>query len=64
MRKRFFALCLLIFAGLFLKANDQINAVIYDGTGTSLENRHIAMTLAGIVNRDAPRLYLLNVYET
>ncbi len=44
--------------------NDTIHAVLFDGTGTSLENRHIALTLAGIVNRDAPRLYLLNVYET
>ncbi len=41
-----------------------INAIIFDGTGTPLEHRHTAMALAGIVNRDAPRLYLLNVYET
>ncbi len=46
------------------KADGVINAIIYNGTGASMENRHIAMTLAGIVNRDAPRLYLLNVYET
>ncbi len=41
----------------------QINAVIYNGTGSSPENKLIALTLAGIVNRDAPRLYLVNVYE-
>lgn len=40
-----------------------LNAVLYDGTGTSAENRIAAMTLAGIVNREQPRLYLLNVYE-
>lgn len=41
-----------------------LNAVLYNGTGTTAENKLIAMTIAGIVNRDAPRLYLLNVYET
>lgn len=40
-----------------------IKAVVYDGTGSSAEDRLIALTLAGIVNRDAPRLYLRNVYE-
>lgn len=39
-------------------------AVLFDGGGQSLENKLIAMTLAGIVNREEPRLYLLNVYET
>ncbi|MFZ4724325.1 MAG: GxGYxYP domain-containing protein [Paludibacter sp.] len=41
-----------------------INAVVYDGSGQLAEDKMIAMTLAGIVNRDAPRLYLRNVYET
>jgi hypothetical protein len=41
-----------------------INAVIYDGSGQLAEDKLIAMTIAGIVNRDAPRLYLRNVYET
>lgn len=41
-----------------------IDAVVYNGTGQSAENKIIAMTIAGIVNRDAPRLYLRNVYET
>lgn len=41
-----------------------INAVVYDGSGQLTEDKLIAMTLAGIVNRDAPRLYLRNVYET
>lgn len=38
-------------------------AVLYNGTGASTENKLTAMTLAGIVNREEPRLYLLNVYE-
>jgi hypothetical protein len=41
-----------------------LNAVVYNGTGQSAENKLVAMTIAGIVNRDAPRLYLRNVYET
>ncbi|MEE4176026.1 MAG: T9SS type A sorting domain-containing protein [Bacteroides sp.] len=41
-----------------------IQAVLFDGTGTAPENKLIAMTIAGIVNRESPRLYLLNVYET
>ncbi len=41
-----------------------INAVVFNGSGQSAENKLIAMTIAGIVNRDAPRLYLRNVYET
>lgn len=40
------------------------NAYVYNGTGQSAENKLIAMVVAGIVNRDAPRLYLRNVYET
>ncbi len=53
-------------AGLFFASQQvfPINAVVYNGTGTSAENKLIAMTIAGIVNREAPRLYLLNVYET
>jgi len=43
---------------------DAINAVVYDGSGQLSEDKLIALTLAGIVNRDAPRLYLRNVYET
>jgi hypothetical protein len=52
---------------LFLLLSNQlfaINAVVYDGSGQLAEDKLIAMTLAGIVNRDAPRLYLRNVYET
>ena len=41
-----------------------IDAIIYNGSGQTTEDKLIAMTLAGIVNRTAPRLYLLNVYET
>jgi len=39
-------------------------AIVYDGSGQTTEDKLIAMTLAGIVNRTAPRLYLRNVYET
>ncbi len=41
-----------------------IEAVVYNGTGVPAEDKLTAMTLAGIVNREEPRLYLLNVYET
>lgn len=41
-----------------------IHAYVYNGTGQSPENKLIALTVAGIVNRDTPRLYLRNVYET
>lgn len=52
-------LCLIPFS----VASSPVNAVLFNGTGTSSENKLIAMTIAGIVNREAPRLYLLNVYE-
>ncbi len=38
-------------------------AVVFNGAGQPAEYRLAAMTLAGIVNRESPRLYLLNVYE-
>lgn len=38
--------------------------VLYNGLGQSQQHKLIAMTIAGIVNRTEPRLYLLNVYET
>ncbi len=41
-----------------------MEAVVFNGTHASAENKLIAMTVAGIVNREQPRLYLLNVYET
>ena len=40
------------------------NAVLYNGTGAAASDKIAALTLAGIVNRDSARLYLLNVYET
>lgn len=39
-------------------------AVLYDGSRAQSWEKLIAKTLAGIVNRDSSRLYLLNVYET
>ena len=42
----------------------QYEAVLFDATGAAPETRLLAMTLAGIVNRDSARLYLLNAYET
>ncbi|MBW6479412.1 MAG: hypothetical protein K0B37_08295 [Bacteroidales bacterium] len=56
-------LMLLFLWNAALKA-ESIEAVIYNGTGAPLEHRLASMTLAGIVNREEPRLYLLNVYET
>lgn len=41
-----------------------IEAYVFNGAGQSAENKLIALTVAGIVNREAPRLYLRNVYET
>jgi len=57
-------LFLLIFAISVFFTSNAINAVVYDGSGQLAEDKMLAMTLAGIVNRDAPRLYLRNVYET
>lgn len=45
-------------------SSSPIQAIVFNGTGASQENKLIALTLAGIVNRESPRLYLLNVYET
>lgn len=59
--KRFIFFILMI---SFLQNLSALDAVVYNGYGQSAENRLTAMTLAGIVNRDEPRLYLLNVYET
>jgi hypothetical protein len=36
----------------------------YDGTGKSRSERLAALTIAGIVNREQPRLFLKNVFET
>jgi len=38
-------------------------AVLFNGAGNSQLDKVTAMALAGIVNRDSARLYLLNVYE-
>lgn len=55
----------ILFSILFASAKVfAVDAVLYNGSGASAENKLIAMTIAGIVNREAPRLYLLNVYET
>ena len=42
----------------------QIKFVVFNATGKTSEEKLIALTLAGIVNRDSARLYLLNAYET
>ena len=42
----------------------QYNAVLFNGSGLSSQDRLTALSIAGIVNRDSARLYLLNVYET
>ena len=45
-------------------ASSQYDAILFNGSNASGPDRLLAMTLAGIVNRDSSRLYLLNVYET
>lgn len=40
------------------------DAVKFMGSGKTTWEKYIAMTIAGIVNRDSARLYLQNVYET
>lgn len=58
--RRCFIFTLLICNGLSINAQQ---AVIFNGSGQQAEYRLAALSLAGIVNREAPRLYLLNVYE-
>ncbi len=52
-----------LFASIYAYTSAR-EAIVYNGSGQSSEDKLIAMTLAGIVNRDEPRLYLRNVYET
>lgn len=40
------------------------DVVLYNGAGASTQDKLIAISIAGIVNRDSARLYLLNVNET
>jgi|GEM_PF-882522 len=52
--------------GSITKTNAQqpYRAVVFSPSGgLTIEARYLAMTLAGIVNRDSARLYLRNVYE-
>jgi len=42
----------------------QSHAPLFDATGSSAEARARSLTLAGIVNRDSARLYLLSTYKT
>ncbi len=63
MKRLLQSLALIILNTGYLHA-DPIQAIIYNGTGASLEHKIASMTLAGILNRKEPRLYLLNVYET
>lgn len=53
-----------IFLFLFSSHIYPYKAVLYDGSRAQAWEKLIAKTLAGIVNRDSSRLYLLNVYET
>lgn len=69
-RKKFICMCrllqtlTLLLLTIGISRAEPIQAVLYNGTGAPLEHKLASMTLAGIVNREAPRLYLLNVYET
>ncbi len=60
----YLALAVALLLRIGAAAQTDYPAVLFDGTGTSPEEKLVAMTLAGIVNRDSARLYLLNVYET
>jgi hypothetical protein len=61
MRKAVFLLVCLAPASL---AQNPARAVLFDGGSSPPWVRLMALTLAGIVNRDSSRLYLQNVYET
>ena len=63
MKRLRIAFCLLAFIPSAGPAR-AYDAVLFNATGQSQEVRLLAMTLAGIVNRDSSRLYLLNCYET
>ncbi len=56
-----FVLSLLLMTTLHAQTTD---AFIFNGAGKPTEEKLIAMTIAGIVNREEPNLFLLNVYET
>jgi hypothetical protein len=56
-------LIVLIFLSIYSTAQTY-HAVMYNGTNASSQDKLLALTIAGIVNRDSARLYLLNVYET
>lgn len=62
MKKIFlFLILFLFFTGRTLWA---LGAIVFNGAGATAHDKLVALTLAGIVNRSEPRLYLLNVYET
>ena len=58
---RYLIILLLLWHSHTLSAS---TAVLFDGTGKTAEEKLIAMSVAGIVNRSEPRLFLMNVYET
>jgi len=58
---------ILSFLLIYLNRSDnyfQSRAVLFNNTGIGPEERLAVMNLAGIVNQDSSRLYLMNVYET
>lgn len=59
MKSKILLLLCVTFSSIF-----SYNAVLYNGAGAAASDKIAALTLAGIVNRDSARLYLLNVYET
>ncbi len=59
--KKILLLILLTSSGVY--AQTAYHAVLFDGSAATPWVRLMAMTLAGIVNRDSARLYLQNVYE-
>lgn len=59
--KRLIIICFIV---LFTTSARCYNAVLFNGAGTSFQDKLVAITIAGIVNRDSARLYLLNINET
>ncbi|MGE5411037.1 MAG: T9SS type A sorting domain-containing protein [Clostridiales bacterium] len=55
---------ILLFVLIITIKSYSYNAVLFNGTSSLPWEKLVVKTLAGIVNRDSSRLYLMNVYET
>jgi len=59
--KKIILICFILFIN---SITFSYNAVLFNGAGSSFQDKLVAITIAGIVNRDSARLYLFNVNET